>query len=253
MKLTKDQRDRYSRSLKLRDFGEEEMITVTKTTVSMVGAGGIGSPTLRLLASMGFGKIRIIDGDKVDLSNLQRQNIYNTQDIGKSKARCAATNLSLMNPEVEYQAIDSAIEEGNVEKLLKESDIIVDGLDSFHTRRLVNHVCVKHGIPYVFAGAVEYYANLSTIIPGQTGCLHCVMGNAQDNPENTAAKIGVSPELLSVVAGIEARECLLLAIGRKPNLAGRLMTIDISTLSADFFEFARLENCPVCKALGTKE
>ncbi len=229
------------------------MISVAKTTISMVGAGGIGSHTLRLLASLAFGKIRIIDGDRVELSNLQRQNIYNTQDIGKPKAKCAAANLTLMNPEVKYQAIESTVEEKNAEKLIKGSDIVVDGLDSFRARRAVNQVCVKLGIPYVFAGAVEYYANLSTIIPGKTGCLHCIMGNAQDNPENTAAEIGVSPELLSIVAGIEARECLLLAIRRQPNLAGRLMTIDISSLSVDFFEFARFENCQVCKELRTKE
>jgi len=112
---------------------------------------------------------------------------------------------------------------------------------------------VKLGIPYVFAGAVEYFANLSTFIPGKTGCLNCLMGTAKDHPDGTASSIGVSPELLSVVAGIEAREAMLVAHMRKANLEGTLMTIDISTLSFDVFDIARSETCGVCGHLSPEE
>lgn len=229
------------------------MEAVVGTKVVVVGAGGIGSPALRLLAALGFGRIRIIDADIVELSNIQRQNVYNTEDIGKSKAKCAASNLSLMNPEVEYEPIVEAIDQDNAEDLLMGMDIVVDGLDSFEVRRAVNMVSVRNRIPYIFAGAVEYYANLSTFLPERTGCLHCIMGTAQDNPENTAAVIGVSPELLSVVAGIEVREAFLLATAREPNLAGRLMAVDISNLSFDIFDIRRDENCQVCGELSPKE
>ncbi|MHA1939456.1 MAG: HesA/MoeB/ThiF family protein, partial [Candidatus Thorarchaeota archaeon] len=251
MSLRPEQLERYSRSLSLHDFTEKDQLKLSTTTVSMVGAGGIGSPVLRLLASLGFGRIRIIDGDKVELSNIQRQNIYNTADVGKKKAECAAENLSLMNPEVKFIPIVKRIDDRNVEETLKGSDLIVDGLDSFQTRHAVNRVSVKSGIPYIFAGAVEYFANLSTFIPGKTGCLNCVMGTAKDNPDSTAAEIGVSPELLSVVAGIEAREAVLVTLKRNANLTGKLMTIDISTLSFDVFDIARSDTCDVCGHLGS--
>ncbi|MHA2003033.1 MAG: HesA/MoeB/ThiF family protein [Candidatus Thorarchaeota archaeon] len=246
MSLRPKELERYSRSLSLHDFTEKDQLKLSEITVSMAGAGGIGSPVLRLLASLGFGRIRIIDGDKVELSNIQRQNIYNTADIGKKKAKCAAANLSLMNPEVEFIPIVQRIDDKNADETLKGSDLIVDGLDSFQARHAVNRVSVKRGIPYVFAGAVEYFANLSSFIPGRTGCLNCVMGTAKDNPDSTAAKIGVSPELLSVVAGIEVREAVLVALKRKANLAGKLMTIDISTLSFDVFDIARSDACDIC-------
>ncbi|MFW9966767.1 MAG: ThiF family adenylyltransferase, partial [Candidatus Thorarchaeota archaeon] len=135
MKLRPEQLDRYSRSLRLHDFTEEDQLNLLKTTVSMVGAGGIGSPVLRLLTSLGFGRIRIIDGDNVELSNIQRQNIYNTRDVGKKKAECAAANLTLMNPEVEFISIVQQIDNNNAMEILKGSNLIVDGLDSFRARQ----------------------------------------------------------------------------------------------------------------------
>ncbi|MFW9887004.1 MAG: ThiF family adenylyltransferase [Candidatus Thorarchaeota archaeon] len=253
MNLRPEQLDRYSRTLKLHDFSENDQMTLTDTTVSMAGAGGIGSPVLRLLASMGFGRVRIIDADTVELSNIQRQNIYNTGDIGKKKAECAAANLALLNPEVEFIPIVEQIDHINAKDILKGSNLILDGLDSFEARHAVNEVSVKRAIPYIFAGAVEYFANLSTFIPGETGCLNCVMGGAKDNPDRTAAAIGVSPELLSVVAGIEVREAVLMTLNREPNLAGKLMTIDISSLNFDIFDITRSQTCSVCGQSSAKE
>jgi len=246
MKLTNDQRERYSRMLALRDFSENDMVTIMNTTVAMLGAGGLGSPALRLLAAIGFGRIRIVDRDIVELSNIQRQTVFNTEDIGKPKAEAAADNLELMNPEVHFDPICVSIDEENVVDVLKGVDIIIDGLDSFEARRAVNSASLSLKIPYVFAGAVEYYANLTTFIPGKTGCLQCVMGEAQDNPENTCARVGVSPTLLSIAASIEVNEALKLALGREPDLANRLMTIDASTLSFDFFDIGRAADCDAC-------
>lgn len=259
MKLTDEQRDRYSRMLALRDFSEKEMETVMNTTVVVIGAGGLGSPSLRLLTAVGFGRIRIIDRDLVELSNIQRQTVFNTSDIGMPKAEAAAANLKLMNSEVIFDPICVSISEQNAIDVLKGADIIVDGLDSFAARRAVNRASIALGIPYVFAGAVEYYANLTTFIPGKTGCLQCVMGDAQDNPENTCARVGVSPMLLSLAASVQVNEVLQLALGRDPALADRLMTIDTATLSFDFFDIGKATDCEVCsdpvmyKPSGTNE
>jgi adenylyltransferase/sulfurtransferase len=232
--------------LALRDIEEADVEKVLGSTVAMVGAGGIGSPTLRLLTSLGFGTIRIIDGDHVELHNLQRQNIYNTQDIGKPKASAAATNLSLINPDIVFEPIEKKIDLENGHDLLKGVDVIIDGLDSFAARHALNHSSVHLGIPYVFAGAVEYFANLSTFIPGKTGCFSCTLGDAKDNPNATAEAIGVSPSLLTFISGIITREALLLTIGREPKLSGKMMTIDIHSLSFDLFDISRNSECHIC-------
>lgn len=232
--------------LALRDFSEDDMDTIMNTSVAMLGAGGLGSPSLRLLTAIGFGRIRIVDRDIVELSNIQRQTVFNTEDIGKPKAEAAASNLELMNPEVQFDPICVSVDDDNAIDVLKGVDIIVDGLDSFKTRRAVNKASLALKIPYVFAGAVEYYANLTTFIPGETGCLHCVMGDAQDNPENTCAQVGVSPTLLSFAASVEVNEALKIALGREPDLVNRLMTIDVSTLSFDFFDIGKAVDCEVC-------
>jgi molybdopterin/thiamine biosynthesis adenylyltransferase len=246
MKLTDNQRERYSRMLALRDFTEDDMQSIMRSTVTVVGAGGLGSPALRLLTAIGFGTIRIIDRDVVELSNIQRQTIYNTADIGEPKALAAAANLALMNPEVKFEPFSVSIREENVVELLKGSDIILDGLDSFKTRRAVNRASLELKIPYIFAGAVEYYANLSTFIPGKTGCLHCLMGDAEDNQDNTCARVGVSPILLSLASAIEVDEAIRIAIGNQPILANRLMTIDSTLPSFDIFDIGRVTTCPQC-------
>ncbi|MFX1369010.1 MAG: ThiF family adenylyltransferase [Promethearchaeota archaeon] len=248
MKLTPKQRERYSRMLALHDFDEEDMEALMSTTVSVVGAGGLGSPALRLLAAIGFGRIRIIDQDIVELSNIQRQTVYNTEDIGKPKAESAATNLARMNPEVDLEPISVHLDDSNAVEILRGSDVIVDGLDSFRTRNVVNRASQALGIPYVFAGAIEYHSNLSTFIPGETGCLYCLAGDAEDDPDYTCALVGVTPELLSIVAAVQVREALLIATGRKARLRDRLMMVDLNTLTFDFFEIGRNEKCPICSA-----
>lgn len=246
MKLTDSHRERYSRMLALRNFSEGDMESIMNTTVTVVGAGGLGSPALRLLTAIGFGRIRIIDRDIVELSNIQRQTIYNTQDIGEPKVEAASANLQMLNPNVEFDPLCISIQEDNAIDILRGTDIILDGLDSFKTRRAVNRASLDLNIPYIFAGAIEYYANLSTFIPGRTGCFACVMGDAEDNPDNTCAQVGVTPILLSLAAAVEVNEAVLLATGQKPTLENRLMTIDSGTLSFDFFDIGKSDECPVC-------
>ncbi|MHA1959386.1 MAG: HesA/MoeB/ThiF family protein [Candidatus Thorarchaeota archaeon] len=246
MSLTPELRDRYSRMLVLKDFSDEDMEAIMKSTVSIVGAGGIGSPALRLLSAIGFGTLRIIDRDIVELSNIQRQTVFDTSDLGLPKAEAAATNLERMNPEVEYETVSLSLDEGNANDILKGSDIIIDGLDSFHSRRILNKSSLTLKTPYIFAGAIEYYANLSTFIPGETGCLECLIGDATDDPEHTCARVGVSPTLLSTVASIEVREAVLLATKRKPKLMNRLMAVDFDDLNFDFFDISKSDTCPVC-------
>ncbi|MGY5880008.1 MAG: HesA/MoeB/ThiF family protein [Candidatus Thorarchaeota archaeon] len=236
--------------LALKDFSESDMKSIMSTTVTVVGAGGLGSPALRLLTAIGFGNIRIIDRDIVELSNIQRQTIYNTQDVGKPKVEAAETNLKLTNPNVEFEPICVSIREENVLEVLNGTDIILDGLDSFKARRAVNRASQELKVPYIFAGAVEYYANLSTFVPGKTGCLNCVMESAEDNPDNTCAQVGVTPTLLSLAAAVEVNEAVRLATGQEPILGNRLMTIDSGSLTFDFFDIGKSDECLICSKSG---
>jgi adenylyltransferase/sulfurtransferase len=243
----------YSRMLALRDFSEDDLRAIEGTTITVVGAGGLGSPALRLLTALGFGKIRIIDHDIVELSNLQRQTIYTYADIGLPKVEAAVTNLAKYNPFVEFEPIGMSINKDNALELIEGSDILLDGLDSMSARRALNAASYSLKIPYIYAGAVEYYANLSTFIPDETGCLYCLIGDTEDNPENTCANIGVSPSLLSIVASIEVQEALHLSVGTMPKLAGKLMHVDVQNLGFDTFEIARSERCPICSKHDTSE
>jgi len=232
--------------LALPNVDEKAMQSMLDTHVTVVGAGGLGSPVLRLLTAIGFGTIRVIDHDIVDLSNLQRQTIYTTDDIGTPKAETAVSNLAPMNPDVVFEPYSITIREDNASNLLRGTDIILDGLDSIKARRAVNRVSQELSIPYVYAGAIQHYANISTFIPGETGCLHCLLGDTQDTSEMTCENVGVIPTVLSLAASIEVQEAIMIATQRKPELANRLLHIDIDQLSFDQFAIHKNESCPIC-------
>ena len=246
MTLDKKQLERYSRMLALHDFSVEDQETLLETTITVVGAGGLGSPVLRMLAALGVGRLRIIDHDVVELSNLQRQTLYNIVDIGRPKAEAAAENLAKMNPDIELEPILASINERDAVSLLKGSDIILDGLDTIHARRAVNKASVSLRVPYVYAGAIEYYGNVSTFIPGKTGCLQCLVGDAVDDLARTCSTVGVTPVVLNVVASIEVQEAILLATRKRAHLAGKIMHVDMRTLTFETFDIQKSDACPVC-------
>ncbi|NWF94634.1 MAG: HesA/MoeB/ThiF family protein [Candidatus Thorarchaeota archaeon] len=250
MRLTDAQKERYSRMLALNGFTEDDMRSLLDAHVTVVGAGGLGSPALRMLTAMGFGLIRIIDRDVVELSNIQRQTVFNTRDIDRPKAEAAADNLALLNPDVQFDPVVASLDADNAERLLAGSDVIVDGLDSFTSRYAVNRASISLGIPYIYAGAIESYGNCTTFVPGVTGCFRCLVGELEDRPEQSCAAVGVSPDVLSLIASVEVREALLLSTHREPLLKGRLFAADMSTLTMETFAIGRDHNCPECSLSG---
>ncbi len=242
----KAQSERYSRFLALRDVTNEDLELILGSTVTVVGAGGLGSPILRLVTAYGFGTIRIIDHDVVDLSNLQRQTIFDTDDIGNPKAITAANNLSRLNPDVTFEPYPVSLREDNAIELLSGSDVILDGLDSILARRALNKASQSLKIPYVYAGAIEYYGNISTFVPDSTGCLHCLIGDLADESVMTCADVGVLPTLLSIIGAMEVQEAIQIVTNRTPHFANHLMHVDIQTMSFDRFNLERNPTCPVC-------
>jgi len=237
---------RYRRFVILHDVGEEGLHRLRQAKVAVVGVGGLGSISATKLTTLGVGTLRIVDHDVVDATNLQRQFLYRETDVDKPKAPIAARRLHPLNPEVVIDPIETKLTLETADQIVKGMSVVVDGLDRFTPRYALNQACVRQHVPYVFAGAVAANGNLTTIIPGRTPCLECIFGGIDDAQQPTAATIGVYPTLLGVVANIQVHEALRICLGQPPQLAGRLLYVDLSTLQFDQFPVERNPGCPVC-------
>ncbi|MFX1564781.1 MAG: ThiF family adenylyltransferase [Promethearchaeota archaeon] len=239
--------NRYSRFVVLRDVGEKGFQKIRNAKVVVAGIGGLGSISSTKLVTLGIRHLRIVDPDVVAASNLQRQFLYRETDLDKPKVHLAARRLGTLNPDVTIEPTETQLTEETVDKLIQDMDLVVDGLDRFSPRYILNEACCRLGIPYVFAGALGATGNLTTILPGKTACLECVYGGVDDSQQPTCETIGVYPTLLGVVANIQVHEALHIILGLPPRLAGHLLFIDLNNLRFDQFPIARHEDCPVCR------
>jgi adenylyltransferase/sulfurtransferase len=251
--LTKDELERYSRQITLRNFGEEGQLKVKSAKVCVMGLGGLGSVSSLQLAGIGVGHLRILDRDVVDITNLQRQLIYDVNSLGYPKVEIAAKKLQSLNPEVKVEPIATSVNEANAETYVKGMDVVVDAFDRFSSRFAVNKACVKLKIPYVFGGAIETYGNATTIIPGKTPCLECLFHNADDSITPTCERVGVLPPIINVIASVQVSETLRLILKEEPILASKILYCDLSSMSFDIFNIARRTDCTVCGAETAKK
>ncbi|MGQ9680206.1 MAG: HesA/MoeB/ThiF family protein [Candidatus Bathyarchaeia archaeon] len=236
----------YSRQMILEDVGAEGQLKLKKAKVCIVGLGGLGSSISIQLASMGVGHLRIIDRDVVEISNLQRQHLYGVNVLGYPKVEAAAKRLRLLNPFIKIEPIPSALRNMNAEELIRGVDVVVDGLDRMAPRYILNRMCVKLGIPYVYGAALTNVGNVSTIIPGKTACLECFQGGIDDASLPTCAVVGVNPSIINIIASIQASEAVKVILGKKPSLADALLFCDLTNLSFDKTTLHRAESCPIC-------
>lgn len=237
--------ERYSRQLPI--FGKEGQKKISKTSVLVVGAGGLGSIVSTYLALAGFGKIIIVDSETVEESNLNRQLLYRDSDIGKRKAVIAAKRLKELNPSVEVVPIYERVTKSNVEKIVSMADIVVDALDNWETRFLLNEACVRLGKPLIHAGVEKFYGQLITIIPGKTPCLRCIF------PKNPPEKefIPVVGSVVGVIGSLEATEAIKLAtMPVEKTLAGKLLLVNLMDYEFNILEVRRRPDCPVCGKLA---
>ena len=238
--------DRYSRFVVLRDVGPKGFQKIRNAKVAVIGIGGLGSISSTKLVTLGIGTLRMIDPDTIDATNLQRQFLYREKDVGNPKVHLAARRLQPLNPNVKIEPIKQRLTADTVDELIKGVEVVVDGLDRFAPRYLLNQACCRQGIPYVFAGALGATGNISTILPGKTACLECIYGGVDDAQQPTCETIGVYPTLLGVIANIQVHEALHLILGLPPRLAGQILFIDLNELRFDQFPIARHDDCPVC-------
>lgn len=235
---------RYERQMIIEGFGREGQERLKQTRVVVAGAGGLGSVVSIYLTVAGVGQIRLIDHDRVELGNLNRQILYGNRDIGRRKVDSAKEKLESLNPEVKVEIVSEAILEDNAFELVDDCDLIVDAMDNFTTRYILNKVAINRDIPF-FHGAVRgFEGRATTIIPGQTACLKCLYARAPQ-PE-PAPVVGVAP---AVIGSIQATEVVKYIVGIGDLLTNRLLIYD--GLSLEFMEMKlkRRPDCEECQHL----
>jgi sulfur-carrier protein adenylyltransferase/sulfurtransferase len=246
--LDAEKRSRYSRHLLIPEVGDEGQLKLLDSRVLLIGAGGLGSPASLYLAAAGVGRLGIVDDDRVDASNLQRQIAHSTESLGEWKADSAKRTLEALNPDVEVVTYKERLTSENVDRILADGwDVIIDGADNFPTRYLVNDASVFHDIPVVHGSIYRFEGQVTVFKPHEGPCYRCLF--PQPPPPELApscAEGGVLGVLPGIIGSLQANETLKLALGIGDSLAGRLLLFD--ALAAEFSEVTLRKdpNCPVC-------
>jgi molybdopterin-synthase adenylyltransferase len=244
--LKPDELAYYSRQLVLAEIGSIGQRKLKGARVLVAGVGGLGCQLSVQLASMGVGYLRIVDRDVVEMSNLQRQHLYGFDVVGYPKVEAAEMRLRKVNPFIDIEAIPASVNNRTASRLVEGVDIVVDGLDRLSSRLALNRACVERRIPYVYGSVITHVGNVSTIIPGETPCLECWQGGLDESNVPTCATVGVTPSAIGVIASIQVSEAIRIILGKKPNLAGKLLFFDLEELSLEKINLAKVEGCKVC-------
>ena len=247
MNFTEEQIMRYSRHIILPEVGGEGQNKINEGKVLIIGTGGLGSPVAFYLAAAGVGTLGIIDDDVVDLSNLQRQILHSTKDIGRPKVESARDKLVALNPDCNVIAYKERMMSHNIMDIIKDYDIIVDGTDNFSTRFITNDACVMANKPFVHGGVLRFSGQALTVVPGEGPCFRCIF---REPPPEGAVPTCSQAGILGVVAGtigvIQATEVLKYLLGKGESLIGRLMTYDALAMKFREIEVKKNPTCPVC-------
>ena len=242
---------RYSRQIMLPEIDAEGQLRLAQSTVLLVGAGGLGSACSIYLAAGGVGHIMLADFDHVDLSNLQRQILYKTTDIGRLKVEAGADHLRALNPDVKLTVIERALTEDELPDYARQADVIIDGSDNFTTRFAVNRASVSTGTPLVSAAAIRFEAQISVFNPRDetSPCYHCLYKEGSE-VDATCTANGVLAPLLGIAGSVQATETMKLIMGLGDSLQGRLLLIDVMAMEWHSAILPKDPDCPVCGKMG---
>jgi molybdopterin/thiamine biosynthesis adenylyltransferase len=242
--LTEYDRKRYHRQMLIKGFGEAGQKKLKNTRVFVAGVGGLGSPIATYLAVAGFGHITIADMDVVDLSNLNRQILHWDKNVGEVKVKSGLEKLTQINPNIEVEAFPGRIDENNVYELTKGHDIIIDAMDNFPTRYLLNRAALRHNIPFIHASVWGLEGRLTTIIPGKTPCFECIFPTAP--PKEVFPILGATPGVLGT---LQVTEAVKVVLGIGDPVTNRLLLYD-----GEYMEFHEIQvnKNPACPACGGK-
>lgn len=231
---------RYERQMLMTQIGQDGQKKLEQSTVTVIGAGGLGSPVLTYLTSAGVGTIRIVDCDVVSESNLNRQFLHNTEDIGKLKILSSKEKLSLLNPNVNFITINKRLDMDNVEEIVTGSDVVVDCVDNIPTRINTAQACIKLNIPLVEGGVCGFYGYVMDI-GRHFACLSC-LGYDKVKPKTPVPVLGVTA---GAIGCMQANECIKLLLGIGEPLYGRLLNYDGLSGTWEELQVEMADNCPV--------
>lgn len=241
-------RDRYSRQTMFPGIGEEGQAKLLKSCVIIIGCGALGSNIATFLVRAGVGKVKIVDRDFIEYHNLQRQVLFDEDDIKARlpKAIAAERRLRKINSTVTVQGIIADINYTNIEALCSNADIILDGLDNLETRYLINDVALKHEIPWIYGGAIASDGMTITIVPGETPCLRCIFP-VSPPPETTATceTAGIVGTVPAIIGAIQATEAIKILVGEK-EINHELIMLDVWKCTHNHFRIKPRDNCPTC-------
>ena len=247
MAFTNEQLERYSRHIILQEVGVKGQKKLLNASVLIIGAGGLGAPAALYLAAAGVGTIGIVDADEVDLSNLQRQVIHTTNDVGKAKVKSAAETMEAINPDVTVKTYRIFVDSTNIMDLIKDYDFIIDGTDNFPAKFLINDACVMAGKPFSHAGIIRFKGQLMTYVPGEGPCYRCVFKNPPPKDAvPTCKQAGVIGAMGGVIGSLQAMEAIKYIIGKGELLTGKLLTYDALKMEFHTIKLPKDHHCAVC-------
>ncbi|NHJ02396.1 MAG: HesA/MoeB/ThiF family protein [Candidatus Heimdallarchaeota archaeon] len=245
--LSDTERIRYSRQIVLPDIGEEGQLKLKRARILIAGMGGLGTFSSLLLAEIGVGFLRIVDRDIVEHTNLHRTPLYTTKDLNRAKVEVAAERLKRLNPELVVEPFACHLDASNIEELMEDIDIVIDALDNFETRRIINRESYKRKIPLLFAGVGARSGNLAIFnLKEDSLCLDCLYHGILDDELETCDIIGIHPALLPIITGIQIHEAIEVIIKGSSILDGSLLFIDLNSLNFDQIPIHKNPICPVC-------
>jgi len=246
MSLSSSERERYQRHLALPEIGAAGQQKLRAARVLVVGAGGLGSPAALYLAAAGCGTLGLLDGDRVELSNLQRQVLFTTADLGLPKAEAGRARLAALNPDIRIVAHALELRAANVREVFSEYDMVLDGTDRLAARYLINDACVLLQRPLVSAAIHRFEGQLMTYVPDRGPCYRCAFPQGEDAAVGNCAEAGVLGVLPGVLGTLQATEAIKLVTGAGEPLLGRLLTYDALGMRFSEFRISRRRECAVC-------
>ena len=245
--LNASERRRYERQLIMPEIAEAGQAKIRKASVFIAGVGGLGSIAAYYMTAAGVGRIRLVDCDRVELSNLNRQIMHRTSDIGKWKIDSAGEKLTLLNPDCQLEPIQESITPDNVLDLVRGCDLILDATDNMVTRKALNRAAMALQIPFIFGGIEGFTGMVSTFKPKATACFECVFPSGPDRP---AKPIGVLGPVAGLVSSLQCIEAVKFILDLDSLLLDRLLRIDSRTMSFKTTRLTRNEDCQVCHTKG---
>jgi len=244
--LSEKELDRYSRQVMLEEIGYQGQLKLKQSKVCVVGVGGLGNPIVTRLAAMGVGKLRIVDRDVIELSNLHRQTMFNEDDVGQVKVETAAKKLRKLNADIIIEDLAVSINDYTAFEVVDGCDVVVDALDSVNARYSLNKACIEKKIPFVTGAAVGVTGQCFTILPNKSACYHCLFPALDEDSMPTCSIEGVHPSILSIIGGIEVSEAVKIITGKQPSLKDKVLHVDLENLIFNFTKVSRVQECSVC-------